>query len=350
MSFNYESLIVGSGLAGSILAYRLIQKGQRALVIADPDTPSASRVAAGLINPVTGQRLVLQKNIETLLSSAHSFYHQLEEKFDQQLLHNREMLRVIRNEKEEEAWNRRISDPLYKPYLSHFKKDDPIINTSRGLFSQHHAGFLDTNRTLDALQHYFSEHKMIHSGKVNYSDIKLTSDGVCWKNIKAKQIIFCEGWRGSHNPWFNYLPFQPAKGEIVTLHTDTQLPDRIINAGKWIIPIDQHTFRLGATYDWNLQNEDNSDDAQELLMDALNQIFIHPFQCKLLKQKAGVRPGSRDKQPFIGFHAEHPQLGIFNGFGSKGSLLIPCYSELFADHITCGDTLPTEADIVRFHG
>ncbi|MDX8404155.1 MAG: FAD-dependent oxidoreductase [Mariprofundaceae bacterium] len=345
----YDVLIVGAGLAGSSLAYRLMERGKRVLLVADPDIPSASRVAAGLINPVTGQRLVLQKNIKTLLTSAHSFYHQLEELFDRKIFHNREMLRIIRNEKELAAWQKRKLDPAYEPYLGDFRENDAFINAPEGLFSQHHTAFLDTNRLLDTLHHYFSEYKSMLVGKVHYDDISLTLDGVHWQGLRAKKIIFCEGWRGSNNPWFTQLPFQPTKGEIVTLHTDFRLPDYIVNSGNWIIPIDQHTFKLGATYDWQILDENETNDAQEKLMKALNQILVHPFKSEFIEQKAGVRPGSRDKQPFIGFHAEYSQLGIFNGFGSKGSLLTPWYSDMFARHITHGEPLPANADIARFH-
>lgn len=348
--FNHDVLIVGSGLAGSSLAYRLMQRGKRVLLIADPDTPSASRVAAGLINPVTGQRLVLQDNIEALLESAQSFYQHLEALFDQKLLHNREMLRVIRSEKEAEAWQKRKADPAYEPYIGNFKDHDRRINAPKGLFSQHYTGFLDTNALLDAFHHYFSEHKSMRLSKVHYDDISLTQDGVHWQGVQAKQIIFCEGWRGSSNPWFNHLPFQPAKGEIVTFFTDSRLPEAIINAGNWIIPIDQHTFKLGATYDWNVLDENVTDDAKEKLIKALKQIFVRPPKSRLIEQRAGVRPGSRDKLPFIGFHVEHPQLGIFNGFGSKGTLLTPWYSDMFARHITHGEALPANADIARFDG
>ncbi|MES0371872.1 MAG: FAD-dependent oxidoreductase [Mariprofundaceae bacterium] len=347
---SHDILIVGSGLAGSSLAYRLMQSGKRVLLIADPDTPSASRVAAGLINPVTGQRLVLQNNIEALLATALSFYHQLEELFDQKLLHSREMLRVIRNEKEAKAWKKRKEDPAYKPYLGDFKESNSDINAPAGLFSQHHTGFLDTNRLLDSLHRHFLEQQAMQAAKVHYNDISVTPDGVQWQDIHAKQMIFCEGWRGSNNPWFNHLPFQPAKGEIVTFYTDFRLPEHIINAGNWIIPIDQHTFKLGATYDWNVLDESVTDDAKEKLMQAMNQIFVDPPKSRLIEQSAGVRPGSRDKEPFIGFHHEHPQLGIFNGFGSKGSLLTPWYSEVFARHITHGDALPASANITRFNG
>jgi len=350
MNASPESLIVGSGLAGSILAYRLMERGERVLLIDDPCTPSASRVAAGLINPVTGQRLVLQKNIETLLASAHQLYHHLEVKFGRKLLHDREMLRVIRNDNETTAWQKRKSDPAYTPYLGDYRKHDDFVNAPNGLFSQHHTGFLDTNALLDLLHLHFRDQNMMVSAKVNHDDISIVPEGVRWQAIEAKRIIFCEGWRGSLNPWFKHLPFQSAKGEIMTLITECPLPEHIINSGNWIIPIDQQRFKLGASYDWNQLDENITDSACEELIAALNKMVVHPLTCSVLEHKAGIRPGSRDKQLFIGFHAKHPLVGIFNGLGSKGSLLTPWYSDMFARHITDGDALPDDANIARFDG
>jgi hypothetical protein len=48
--------------------------------------------------------------------------------------------------------------------------------------------------------------------------------GINWQDISAKKIIFCEGYQAIHNPWFNYLPFQLAKGEILTLTAKQILP------------------------------------------------------------------------------------------------------------------------------
>ncbi len=51
----FDFLIVGQGLAGSLLAWELMQRGAKVLIV-DNGMPNASQVAAGLINPITGMR------------------------------------------------------------------------------------------------------------------------------------------------------------------------------------------------------------------------------------------------------------------------------------------------------
>jgi len=337
-----DLLIVGAGLAGSMLAWRLRQAGCDAMLISDPIIPSASRAAAGLINPVTGQRLVLQENIEALLESAHAFYHEIESRFGITILHQRQMLRLFRNDKERSAWEKRKANPKYRPYL-----DDRLQSTDG--FIQHKTGYLDTNMLLDTLYGAFRSSDALIESSFDYADLDIDKDSVRWRNLEAKRIVFCEGWRGQSNPWFAYLPFQPAKGEILTLES-SHLPERIINRGKWLLPTGKNRCKLGATYGWNNLNEVPSDAARDELLAALPLLDDSSGEAKVINHVAGIRPGTLDKHPFIGFHPRQPGLAIFNGFGSKGSLLIPWYAEQFAKHLLAEKPLPSEADIARFNG
>ena len=79
---KHDYLIIGQGLAGSLLAWELLQRGCKIMVI-DNGLESASQVAAGLINPVTGMRLVKSAEVEHLLPSAMRCYEQLSQLFKQ---------------------------------------------------------------------------------------------------------------------------------------------------------------------------------------------------------------------------------------------------------------------------
>jgi glycine/D-amino acid oxidase-like deaminating enzyme len=149
-----------------------------------------------------------------------------------------------------------------------------------------------------------------------------------------------------HNPYFAWLPFQPVKGEILTLSHQHALPDSILNYGHWLIPLDATKVRIGATFDWKNLNNQPTEQGKTSLLNSLNSVF-NDFRYSLQEHQANVRPCTLDKQPFIGFHPQHPQLAIFNGFGAKGSLQIPYYAQQFANSLIHDTPLPATANIQR---
>ena len=53
-----DFIIVGQGIAGTLLAHDLLEKGHSVYIIDKPMIASASKVAAGLINPVGMKRCI----------------------------------------------------------------------------------------------------------------------------------------------------------------------------------------------------------------------------------------------------------------------------------------------------
>ncbi|MEY3190936.1 MAG: hypothetical protein RIS10_1053, partial [Pseudomonadota bacterium] len=72
-----DFLIIGQGLAGSLLAWELINRGCNVIIV-DNGKENASQIAAGLINPVTGMRFVKSTNVDDLLPTAKQCYAQLD--------------------------------------------------------------------------------------------------------------------------------------------------------------------------------------------------------------------------------------------------------------------------------
>ena len=52
----FDYIIVGQGIAGTNLAFQLIDSGKSIMVIDQVNLNSSSRVATGIINPVTGRK------------------------------------------------------------------------------------------------------------------------------------------------------------------------------------------------------------------------------------------------------------------------------------------------------
>lgn len=176
-------------------------------------------------------------------------------------------------------------------------------------------------------------------------------DTVRWQAYSADRAIFCEGARIVENPWFNTLPMQPAQGEILTLHTRGKLPQWIVNGGQWLLPLSDGLFKLGATYVWPTAekplNEQTSTKGKMALLNALRSLCPGIEAPEIVAHEVGIRPNSKDKRPLIGVHPDLPQLAVFNGFGSRGSMLIPYYAQHFADVLLSNAKLESGVDIKR---
>lgn len=351
VSMKVQFLIVGQGLAGSLLGWELSKRGQRVFVIDHPTADSASRVAAGLINPVSGQRLVKSGDVDTCLPAARQTYQQLADTFGRRFFHPKPLLRLFRSRAEQDRYTNRGRDPAYQPYLGDRfvpGQTGQPVNDPLGGFTQRETGYLAITALLEELQRYFAEHDAYCKAPPDYSQFQLTSSGVSWNGVNARWVIFCEGANAVNNPWFRWLPFQLAKGEVVAIRTTRTLPDCIVNDGQWLLPLDRHNARIGATYHWQWSSDRPSSHDREALMTSYQRLIGTDETAVVTEHLAGIRPATKDKHPFIGLHPQRRQLGIFNGFGSKGALLIPHYCCRFADYVLDGVPLPAMVDIARF--
>ncbi len=77
-----DFLLIGQGLAGTVLSYRLVNSGKRVHVIDQASNNHCSRVAAGLYNPLTGRKMVKTWNADEIFPEIEPFYAQLEKVLD----------------------------------------------------------------------------------------------------------------------------------------------------------------------------------------------------------------------------------------------------------------------------
>ncbi len=341
-----EVLIVGQGLAGSLLAWQLIEQGFRVLVI-DDGAENASQVAAGLINPVTGLRLLKSADSETLLAAAHSLYRQLECYFKQAFLIEMPMLRVLQSEQQYQFARQRLADPDYQTLLGDWLPDVAAIQAPFGCLQQRQTGYLRTQALLAALRQWLIDRQSYQCGRFDYQQLTV-QPRLQWRELQPRWLVFCEGHQGRRNPWFGNLPFQVVQGEIVSAVAATLLPPQIINYGHWLLPQADGSFKTGATFDNQILDGLPTASARQQLLASLQAVMPALGPLKLTGQRVGIRPATRDKQPFIGSHPALPQLCVFNGFGAKGSLAIPWYAQQLIAYFQQGRPLPGHCNIQRF--
>src|SRR5581483_2216404 len=71
---HVDFLLIGQGICGTFLSWHLQKAGYSFLVIDEAQPDTASKVAAGIINPVTGRRIVKTWMIEDVMPFAVEQY------------------------------------------------------------------------------------------------------------------------------------------------------------------------------------------------------------------------------------------------------------------------------------
>jgi len=351
---HVDNLIIGQGLAGSLLAWELIRRKRRVLVIDPAPGPvdrGASRVAGGILSPLTGRRFTKPGDLEGLISSAMGMYGDIEDSFRMIFYQECPIWRLLNDELEWAKLNQRMEDPAYQPYIGDVLRPGEMghgLADPRGSVRLHGAR-LDLAGLLDRLRQFLNDTARLMEEALDYQQLELKQGMAHYKHIRARQVTFCEGFRVQKNPWFDWAPVRPSKGEILTLGIRRELPEGIINAGKWLIPLGEGRYRLGATYRRDETDCGPTEAGRRELLDALRNLFLDPPEVEVLDHDAGIRPGKTDHFPVLGRHPECPQLAIFNGLGSRGSLLAPHYARLLADHLETGSPLPQTADARHWH-
>lgn len=345
-------LVVGAGLAGCLTAWRLQQMGQTVFLIGSTQLPGASEVAGGIINPVTGRWMVKSWNFDTCIKHAIATYHELEKQFNAQLYHALPFIRYCQNDEDVKRIQRRINNPRYKDVLGAYSTEGPhsnLADSTYGFFNIQKAGYVDLKQLLHVLRKHFTGQDLFRDEQFVHSNLTKSNDNWRYHDLTVNHAIFCEGTGARENPWFQQLPFTPIKGETLTVECPTlKLPRTIYHRNKWLLPIESHLFRIGATYNDSSQSQAPSDAGKKELLEATHQLINANYPLTIKEHTAGLRPCTKDFRPFIGSHPNQPGLHIINGLGSKGTLLAPEMIRQFLNHLFENVPLEPEIDCKRY--
>jgi glycine/D-amino acid oxidase-like deaminating enzyme len=346
-----DFLIVGQGLAGSFLAWHLLKRGQTVVIVDDAHADCSSFAAAGMINPITGKRLVLSPRCERLLPFAKSAYRELEQQFHQTFFEPKDIIRLFRDDKERKAWERKRAVTHLKEYYGDRMPPGSYgkaINDALGSFLIRQGGYCRTGELMQCFTDFFRSRDCLVNARFRHEELELDEGRVSWRGQNFDRVIFSEGYQAKDNPFFSWLPYNLAKGEILTLGLDEPLlPDTVISCGKWCIPLAPGQYTVGSTYGWDRFDCRVTGQAQDEILSAISHFLRVPF--RVLDHAAGVRPIVKDLKPAMGLHPRHRQVAIFNGLASKGLLWGPFYARQMTRFLLDDEPLEAEVSIDRFN-
>jgi glycine oxidase len=343
----FDYIIVGNGLAGIAFAETVLS-ANKSIVVFDNKSQNSSKVAAGLYNPVVLKRFTATPNAIEQLELLTIFYRNIEIKLNSKFLFEMPVLRKFFSVEEQNNWFTASDNPLLSPFLSanlvtdKFDSVDSPFDYGKVL----NTGYLDTSLFIDAYREYLQSNSLLIEDTFEYDQLKFEDDLIVYKNFKAKHIVFAEGFGMHSNPFFNNLPLDGTKGDLLLIKAPELNFNVIINASVYIIPLGNHFFKVGATFNWQDKTATPTDEGKQELIEKVKEIINCDFE--IIEHLAGVRPTVRDRRPLLGTHSEHKNIHIFNGLGTRGVMLAPYLAKALFENIEFGKELKPEMDIKRF--
>ncbi len=342
-----EYIIVGQGICGSFLSYYLTKKSISHIVIDESNPYTASKVASGVINPITGRRLVRTWMIEDIMPFTVNAYKGFEIDFDCSIISQTNIIDFHTTEQMKAAFNERLSTEIENLKEAKNEQDfKQYFNFNFGAGEIQPCWLIDINIFLTKYREDLISRQNLLEEKFEISNLKLATDKVVYKDISASKIIFCDGINGTKNPYFKALPYAPNKGEVLIAEINGLPRKNIYKTNLSIVPWKNDLFWIGSTYEWKFESSNPTETFKAKTTAQLNQWLKLPY--KALEHWASIRPANIERRPFVGLHPIHSQIGILNGMGTKGCSLAPYFANELVEFLLNKKDINPYANVKRF--
>ncbi len=315
-------LIIGQGLAGTILSFKLIQKGHDVTVVDDPSLKKSSLVAGGMVNPVVFRRLTKSWMIDELYPEFIKTSNELETLLNKQLFYPKTIYKVLGKD-EDAFWLKKYIENGLNDYIEREPQNSifsKFIKMPFGYGKVKVGGWFDIQTLINTYKNYLKENSQLASTHIDiYNDLKFTANKVNWERNTYDKVILCTGSFEEKNNFFKQIKFKNTLGDVLTIKSKEYKNKHIVSKNIFILPILNNKYKTGSTFHWDFKNSLPTEIGKQEIIEKLNRIA--DFNYTIEDHQAGVRPTTNDRRPVIGFLKDNPSIGIMNGLGSKGILL-----------------------------
>lgn len=311
-----DILIVGQGLAGSLLAWELHLKGISFAVVDEGLAVTSSRIAAGMFNPINTKRFTVTPDAEKAIGDALELYRSMERELGISIVEMRNIYNVFGNVKEGNDYTLKADDPFFQQYTNpHPVAEDHVIQPF-GAFEVGLSGRVDVRKMLDAIRVFIAERYLLLEETFDYNLLIHGNGHWNYKDIAAQQVVFCEGHKANLNPFFPDINIVPCKGDVLEIDAPGFNPSRVVKKGIYLVPLGEGKFKAGSTYKWHNADEQAHEADKAELAQKISELMDVPFT--VTSHQTAIRPTTRTRETFIKTHPEHPTLHAINGLGTKG--------------------------------
>jgi glycine oxidase len=322
-----DILIIGQGLAGTLLAWEFERAGISFGIADAGHEGAATSAAAGIINPITGRRLVKTWRVEALLPAARTTYRSIEDALGVELWHEVRVRRLFRDERERRIFGEKRAGGSLAPFAGAEDRDGFWIEG---------AARVDLPALLAAARARWQAQGRLRVGGA------ASMAGAAGHEL----VVDCTGLAAARGGEFNFVPWEFSQGEMLEVAVEGLARDVVLNAGHWILPVATDAAWVGATHRPGVLDRQPTVAGRAVLEASARMLLGRPFH--VTGQRAGVRVNLPDKRPVAGRHPQNPRLGLINGLGAKGALYAPMLARQWVGHLATGAGFEPEIDVRRF--
>jgi glycine/D-amino acid oxidase-like deaminating enzyme len=332
--------IIGQGICGSFLSYYFYKAGLNFVVYDEAKPYTASKVASGVINPVTGRRIVRTWMIDEIMPFVVTAYQEMERLLGTHFIRQCNILDFHPTPQMQQAFNERL--PEEKEYL-HLPNNPEqwrtFFNYPFSIGETNPCWLIDLHSLLTSWRNFLQQKNLLIEEKFEPANQTTI-------NEEQQTTIFCDGVSGFTNPYFNLLPYAMNKGQALIVEINDLPKTNIFKQGISIVPWKENLWWVGSSYEWEFENDQPTDDFRNKIETQLNYFLKVPY--KTVAHVASLRPANMERRPFVGFHPIHNNIGILNGMGTKGCSLAPYFANELTAYITQNKTINPSANVQRF--
>ena len=344
---EFEFAVIGGGIAGSTLTYELIKR-KKSVILFDNENEKATTVAGGLINPIMGRKMNTAWREPEIFKFAIQYYRDIEKNINCNFLEEKPIFRPFTTKtQKEEILLKMKKDKNIKNFILSIKSGkiyDFSSDNDGGILTK--GAIVNTTSYIEIIKKYLLKNNAYIKAEINEDKIQISEQLFKINTFKFKKLIFTRGYKEIITNLFSYLPFKPAKGEMLILEIKGLNLREIYNRHVSLIPLQDYKFYLGGTYEWKNLDTNTNEWAREELIDKLKKITNLSY--KVIQHKAHVRPSTLDREPFLGEHPKYKNIFILNGLGTRGISMAPYLSQSILDYIEKKSSLPSHYDIYRY--
>ena len=343
-----DYIIIGCGLAGIAFCEQL-RNNNKTVIVFDNNSQQSSTVAGGLYNPVTLKRFTPVWKSKMQLALAIPMYANIEKRLNIKLDYKMPVRKRFTSLEEQNNWFARSDREGLSDYMSLdiHKNNNKYIYSEFGFGEVLETGRIDTKLLISEYKKDLKKQSLLIEESIDYSKIQFQDDSILYKDISTNHIVFAEGYGIKKNPFFNALPLEGSKGELITIKAPNLKLEYVLKSSVFIIPLENGTYRIGSTYERTDKTNNITFQAKEELLNKLKTIIKCDFE--VVDQVAGIRPTVKDRRPLVGKHPKHKNMSVLNGLGTRGVMIGPYAAAQLYNHIENNSALDKEIDIIRFN-